>query len=390
MGLRYRLRYGLSVDRSEFAGHKGPAVVLAVHTSPKDHVLTGLALYPERPTFVLSEHFMTSPGMRRILKLVHPVTKKMFCPDTGAVIGIIRAVRSGRTVVLFPEGRLTWHGRSLPVTDGTAELVKRLGADVFILCSEGAGKTFPKWASEVRRGRILTTVKKLFSADELGSLSAGDVAARIDSAVKHDEERAMPGVRFRTADTAAGLDSILWRCPRCGGVHTLRCGGNRIVCEACGLEAVLDEYGYVSGTETAFGISTVGGWYDHCVSTLDTSSPVSAECSVSTTDENGYMVRDCGRGTLTVDSEKITFSGTVMGRDGGFVLNTRDVRAFPLTPGDHIDIYYNRRLFLFSPVPDPRDAVILAAYMDKLSEESGRNAQDGAGTRPAAGTGDEK
>ncbi len=369
MSLKFKTRYGLRIERGEFAGHRGPAIILATHTSGQDHILSGLALWPERPTFVLSEHFMTTPLMRKVLTAMHTIPKKMFCPDTAAVLRIIKAVRAGNTVVLFPEGRLTWHGRSLKVTDGTAELVKKLGVDVFTLCSDGAGKTFPKWTKEERRGKIRTRISRLFTPEQLQGLSVEEINEKIGEAISHDEFKVMKGVRYRCDNTAAGLDGLLWKCPSCRATHSLRCEGDRIICQDCGLEATVDEYGYVSGTETEYGICTVGDWYDYCVSTIDVSEPFETECSVSTTDAEGYMVKDCGRGRLTVGPETITFCGTVMDEEKNFELKTSEVKAFPVTLADHIDIYVDRRLHLFKPQPDPRDAVVLAAYMDKLSAQ---------------------
>lgn len=369
MSVKFRTAYGFTVDRGDFAGHRGPAVILATHTSGQDHILSGLALWPERPTFVLSEHFMTTPLLRRVLTAMHTIPKKMFCPDTRAVLRIIKAVRAGNTVVLFPEGRLTWHGRSLRVTDGTAELVKKLGVDVFSLCSDGAGKSFPKWSKTPRHGKIRTRIERLFTPEQLKEMSVGQINEKICAAIAHDEFRAMKGVRYRCKDTAEGLDGLLWKCPSCGGTHSLRCGNGHVTCEDCGLDASIDEYGYVSGTEVEYGIATVADWYDMCVSTIDVSRPLVTECAVSTTDGNGFIMKDCGEGTLSVGPDVISFKGTVAGEEKDVKLKTSDVKAFPVTLSDHVDIYIDGRLHLFKPLPDPRDAVVLAAYMDKLSAE---------------------
>ena len=80
-------------------------------------------------------------------------------------------------------------------------------------------------------------------------------------------------------------------------------------------------------------------------------------------------MKDCGEGTLSVGPDVISFKGTVAGEKKDVELKTSDVKAFPVTLSDHVDIYIDGRLHLFKPLPDPRDAVVLAVYMDKLSAE---------------------
>ncbi len=368
--LFYRLKYGVRVSNAAIKGHKGPAVVLAVHTSGKDHILSGLAL-PGRPTFVLSEHFYANKKLRPLLEMMRTIPKKMFFPDSRAVRRIIRAVREGNTVVLFPEGRLTWYSRSLEITAGTAELVKHLGVDVFVLTAEGAGRSFPKWSkSGGRRGRIDVRVEKLFDGAALSSLEIKDIDGIIRSAMRHDEEKAEPGVRFRSRDTSAGLDTVLWKCPVCGGVHTLACEKSRIVCQNCGAEASLDEYGRISGLPAGTGIDSVAAFYESCAASVDISKPLALDCSVGATDTDGYLQRDIGRGILTVVREKIEFRGTVEGAETVLSRTSRDVVAFPVTLGDHIDVYFGGRLFIFTPLPDPRDAIVAVAYLDRVTAEN--------------------
>lgn len=140
-----RIKCKASYDKSGLEGLKGPALVLCPHVSNIDFLLVAVALYPVRPTFVISEHFLARPKLRRILTKMHVIPKKMFCPDIKTIMNILRAKDSGNVTVLFPEGRLPAMGHSLQITDGTADLVKRMGVDVYTVTENGAYKTFPKW-----------------------------------------------------------------------------------------------------------------------------------------------------------------------------------------------------------------------------------------------------
>ena len=126
----YKIKYNVKFDRSGIKDLKGPAVVLGQHLSNKDHVLVGLTLYPRRVNFVASRHFTMKPLLKKIFSVMGVITKKMFCRDISAVKSMLSAVKDGRIIMLFPEGRLPANGKSVPVTDGTVSLIRKLGVDV--------------------------------------------------------------------------------------------------------------------------------------------------------------------------------------------------------------------------------------------------------------------
>ena len=377
VSLYYRLRYRVHIDNSALDPEAGAAIVLATHTSNKDHFLTAMALYPRRVTFVMSQHFFEKKALRPILRLMCAIPKKMFCPDASSVLSMIRAIREGNTLVLFPEGRLTCNGKSCPITPGTADLVRKLGVPVYTITAEGAGKTFPKWAKKPRIGRIDVRLRKLFAGPELKNMELPDVEQAIANAIAHNAWESLPNVKFRSRKPAEGLDTILWRCPRCGAEHTLVCKKDTVTCTHCQLEARVDAHGQISGVK---GIKTVYDWYEHNARTLDLNFPLECACSVRIAPidlkkkqelrerrKNGAKITNTGEGKFSLSREGIVFDGIVNGIGDHFSLLGKDVPgALPITPGDHFDVYYGGVLYFITPEPDPRDAVKFVAYMDKM------------------------
>jgi len=377
VSLYYRIRYRVHIYNSELKSMpKGGVIVLATHTSNKDHFLTAMALYPRRVTFVMSEHFFANKLLRPLLKIMCAIPKKMFCPDTRSVLSMLRAIREGNTLLLFPEGRLTCNGVSCPITPGTAELVRNLGVPVYTITSEGAGKTFPKWAKKPRIGRIDVRLNKLFDGPELKEMLIGDIENKISDAISHNAWESLPEAKFRSKAPAEGLDGILWKCPECGAEHTLICKDNKIVCSECGLTATVDAHGQISGIES---IKTIADWYDHNASTLDLTSPLTSECSVGVTNgdpkKDGVMCRDVGHGKMTLSSDGFTFDGEIGSEETHVSLLGKDSPgALPISVGDHFDVYSGGKLHFFTPLPDPRDTVKFVAYRDSLAERELRSA----------------
>lgn len=370
VSLFYRIRYRVHINKKALKGHKGGCVILATHTSNYDHILTAMGLYPRRVTFVMSEHFYANKLLRPFLKVMHTIPKKMFCPDTRSVLSMIRAVREGNTLLLFPEGRLTCYGKSCPITPGTAELIRNLGVPVYTITAEGAGKTFPKWAKKPRIGRIDVNVSKLFDGSELKEMSLPEIDGKILSAISHNAWESLPNVKFKVKDAAEGLDGILWSCPECGAEHSLICKDNKIVCEKCGLSASVDAHGQISGAPC--GIKTIADWYEQNASTLDLTVPLTSECIVGKTNgdpkKDGVMCREVGKGTMSLSRDGFTFDGEINGEETHISLLGKDAPgALPISVGDHFDVYFGGYLHFFTPTPDPRDSVKFVAYKDSLA-----------------------
>ncbi len=356
----YRLRYGLHVDKEALEDMRGPAVVLAPHVCPRDHFLVLFALWRHCPNFVASAHLFAKPRLGWILKKLHVIPKRMFCADPCAIRDMLRAAGEGNVIVMFPEGRLPACGHSLPVAAGTAELVKRIGADVYTVTANGGYLSFPKWGYP-RRGEIHVTSKQLFSAQQLQDMPTDMVRAEIEAAMVHDDERAMPGVRYRTGDTTAGLDGILRVCPQCRRRGSLVTGGGHIRC-ACGLDAVLDEYWQLSGAP----YHTVNEWYDAQQKEIDPMRYcVSCEVAVSALGKDGCMERDIGHGAATLDKHGFSFVGEMRGTAVSYAVPMAVLGGIPVTPGDHFDIYHAGTMYHFRPTPDPRAAIDFVQYLDR-------------------------
>ena len=376
VSLYYRLRYRVHIYNSELKNMpKGGCVVFATHTSNKDHFLTAMALYPRRVTFVMSEHFFANKLLRPILKIMNAIPKKMFCPDTRSVLSMIRAIREGNTLLLFPEGRLTCNGVSCPITPGTAELIHNLGVPVYTITAEGAGKTFPKWAKKPRIGRIDVHLSKLFDGPELKEMLLDDIDRKITDAISHNAWESLPDVKFRSKAPAEGLDGILWKCPECGAEHTLICEKDTVICSNCSLKAEVDAHGQIKGAPC--GIKTVADWFEHNANTLDLSAPLTSDCTVGVTDgdpkKDGVMRRGVGSGKMTLSADGFTFDGEINGEETHIALLGKDCPgALPISVGDHFDVYYGGKLHFFTPQPDPRDTVKFVAFKDKLNESNNK------------------
>ena len=363
---KYTKRYGIKFDRSVAKDIKGPAFVVATHTCDQDHIISALTLYPLRPTYVVSDHFMRDPKTARLLKLMKVIPKKMFSADVSTIISIMRAKNENAVIVIFPEGRLSCYGRTLPITEGTAELIKKLGINLYSWKAEGAYLTFPKWREpgENRCGRINSSVKLLLTADEIKEKSVSEIKEITANAIRNDDELAMDGVEYKSDAMANGLDKILYKCPKCqkeGGITT---EGNTVKCE-CGLEATLDNYYNLHGAP----FERVNDWFAWQQNSIDTECEhLEAKVKLGCPGEDGFMDENAGEGEAYIDKDVFKLSGTLHGEAIEFSISPEKIGAFPITPGRHFDIYHHGKLIYVYPQPDERLSVKWVCFLDKLME----------------------
>lgn len=360
-------KYNIHFDNEIVKDIKGPAIVVATHTCDEDHILSALTLYPIRPTYIVSEHFMHNPSTAKLLKLMHVITKRMFTPDASTIMNIMRAKRENAVIVIFPEGRLSCYGHTLPVADGTAELIKKLGVNLYYWKADGAYLTFPKWRDkrDSRPGKINASIELLLSAEEIAEKDVSEIKAITENAILHDDELAMHGVEYHSEAIARGVDKILFKCPCCLKEGTIIADGDRIHCE-CGLDATLDSCYRLHNAP----FKSINEWFEWQQSSIDVENEVlTSKARLGCCKCDGFMDGCAGKGEIYLDKDFFKLSGVMHGEKIEFSVRTETIGAFPITPGDHFDIYHNGELIYVSPQPDPKMTVKWVSFLDRLNEK---------------------
>lgn len=364
---KYTKKYRMTMDKSIVKDIKGPAIVIATHTCDEDHILSAMTLYPIRPTYVVSEHLVHNPSTAKLLKHMHVITKKMFTPDVSTIIKIMRAKKENAVIVLFPEGRLSCYGHTLPVTEGTAELIKKLGVDVYAWKAEGAYLTFPKWRDkgDERIGKINASVKKLLTAEEVAQKDVAEIKAITENAILHDDELAMEGVEYHAEDLTKGVDKILFKCPSCMQEDTITASKNHIRC-ACGFDATLDSFYRLHNAP----FQRINEWFEWQQNSMDVENgKLVSRVRLGACKEDGFMDDQAGEGEVYLDKDVFKLSGTIRGERIEFSVPPEKIIAFPATPGDHFDIYHDGKLIYLYPQPDQKATIKWVCFLDKLMQE---------------------
>jgi acyl-[acyl-carrier-protein]-phospholipid O-acyltransferase/long-chain-fatty-acid--[acyl-carrier-protein] ligase len=113
-------------------------LIIANHESWLDGLLLGLFL-PGNPVFVVYSGIVGRPFFRIALSLVEYL--RVDTSNPMAMKRVVELLRTGRPVVIFPEGRLTVTGALMKVYDGTAFAALKADATIIPVGMDGAGRS---------------------------------------------------------------------------------------------------------------------------------------------------------------------------------------------------------------------------------------------------------
>ncbi len=146
-----------------------PYLIISNHVSIYDLAFVLLQL-KEMPVIVIHEIFQRNPFVARLLSHLGLIWKQADLHEAKSIRQMKRAALSGRSILLYPEGDLTWDGDAAELPSEIVKLVRYIGLPVLIFQEKGAYMTYPRWAASVRRGRVDLSFKLALDEEELKEL----------------------------------------------------------------------------------------------------------------------------------------------------------------------------------------------------------------------------
>ena len=352
-----RRKQRLTVDNKAARDCKAPFIVLSNHESFYDFYYIK-RLFPDvKPAFVVNRHYISLPVVRTLAKKAGFIPKRLFAPDRATPLGIMRTVRKGYPVVIFPEGRLSVSGRSYPILDRGAAFYRRLGTDIVLCRITGAYLCNPKWRKRFYRGDVSATVVRVITKEEAAAMTDAALDALIQDTLAYDD--CVSDAGFSQKDKAKGLETVLCRCADCGALYAAEGRGNTLVCRACKRTHTLDEhYRFENG-------QTIAAYYERIKAlerdTLSNETPT-AEVRVTVFPEQGRKRRE--RGVCTLDARGLSYRSDKT----AFTVPFEELPALPFSCNAEFETYHNNELYYFYPVENPRQVVRWALLVDLMKE----------------------
>jgi 1-acyl-sn-glycerol-3-phosphate acyltransferase len=187
-GAAFRSLFGMRVTGAENLITEGPVLVASNHQSYLDPPLIG-NLYQDEMTYLARKTLFRGIGRWLYVKWnAIPVDQDR--PDMASLKTIIRKLKEGHRVLVFPEGARTEDGNIGEAAPGIGLIAVKSGAPIQPVRISGAREALPRGSGRIRFARITVSVGPpiMLSAEELQSSKSKDdydrIAKRIMAAIE--------------------------------------------------------------------------------------------------------------------------------------------------------------------------------------------------------------
>lgn len=357
-----RRRQRLHVDDALLKDLPAPYIALCNHQSFFDVYYTNRLFQDAKasPSYVVNKHYLSHPLIRRAAAKSGVIPKKLFYPDLSVPVQIMRMLKKGYPVIIFPEARLSVDGRNNPIVDRSAAFYRRLGVDLVILKIRGAYFAKPKWRRRFFRSDIYVSAERVITGEEIAAMTDYALNRLIDESLAFDASEDTVST-YRRKEMAKGLENILYRCADCGALYATSGVGNELVCSACGKVHRLNErYRF---EDEPFSI----GEYYARIKELEKAelSGLYLEADVKTVifrDQGRYKTKEKGRCTLSTEGFSYRSDSV------SFTIGFDALPALPFSVDSEFETYYNGDQYYFYPIENRRQVVRWALIVDLIKE----------------------
>ncbi len=238
-----------------------PYLILPNHQGFWDPFMAGIYI-PHKINYIASDAVFRSPFFRILMNLLGAIPKTKAQSDIDALKNIIAVKERGGVIGIFPEGRRTWDGATLPIVYSTSKLIRMLGIPVVTVVFKGGYYSQPRWGFHIQKGEIVMDYRILFHGNEVKKMRVDEIHSQLSKALSFDEVEyySRRSVSFIGKRPAEYLERVLFTCPECGNIGSIYSSDDRLECRDCGYEVMYNTFRRFESSRNEVIFDTIRGW----------------------------------------------------------------------------------------------------------------------------------
>jgi len=127
-------------------------------------------------------------------------------------------------------------------------LIKKLEIDVITCNVKGGYLSKPRWATGKRKNRRAEfTYELTIQKDTIKDLTVDDINGIVKNALYNNDYtyQRTHMIPHPGKTLAEGMENVVYACPFCESIATIKTEGNKVQCTSCGHEGFVDSYGFI-------------------------------------------------------------------------------------------------------------------------------------------------
>ena len=247
----------------EKLGKDEPCLILMNHSSFID-LKIAMRIFMDRPFNIVctSDGFVGKNWLMRLLGCI-PTRKFQF--DVGLVRDMIYAVKElNSSILMYPEASYSFDGTATPLPESLGKCLKLLKVPVVMVSTKGAFSRDPLYNSlQLRKVKVSATVEYLLSPQEIAEKTPEELNEILKEQFTFDHFKWQQENEICIVETerAEGLNRVLYKCPHCKTEGKMHGKKDKLVCQQCGKQYELTEYGYIEALDGDTEFNHIPDWY---------------------------------------------------------------------------------------------------------------------------------
>lgn len=244
-------KYGFKTER--ISKKDEPYIVVANHLTEVDMFMLAGA-FSEHMYFVAGEHLLRTKAGPKMKWAQDPIFTYKGAPSIDTMREVIRKIKAGHNVMIFPEGSRSFNGETMKTGRGIAKLVKMAGCALVTYHIEGGYFVAPRWAYTTRTGPMKGEIVHIYSSEEISGMSREELADCINRDIyenAYDTQRKNM-YTYKGERLAEGLENYLVKCSCCGAFDSMVTEDDRFICRECGQSGRYTPQGFLEGEGLRF------------------------------------------------------------------------------------------------------------------------------------------
>lgn len=285
-------------------------IILSNHQTDMDGILLGLLC--NRNYYGLTTDSFFSKGWQSKM-FEHQfgiIAKKKGTVDVAANMKMMKCIKEGGSLLIYPEGNRTYAEFQFPFTSGFGKFVRHFNIPVAIFNVVGGTGCFPRFGGKRRKGPHYTTLKRVIQPEEYANWTDEEFEKIMQAELRvYDSES---GYLYKSKAKAEYLERMLFVCPKCGKKETLVSKGDHLYCKECGLDVEYTEDLHLVSKDESFKFNKLVDWYNFQINYVKN---YNLDNNIIFKDDNvelfisnpGVKRKLIHKGTLTMDKDNLIF-----------------------------------------------------------------------------------